>query len=97
MTLKMKVKVTEYTDRNGSVRWKLSTSAKVLCEHFRWLSPFFRYLNFKFLENVDLGRDAVAPYHGIILDFLLDDNSIGCIFTADTCENKQLKNLTLKM
>ena len=33
-TLKMKIKVMEYSNRNGPIRWQISTSIKVKLEHF---------------------------------------------------------------
>ena len=33
LTLKMKVKIREYTNRNGPIRLKISTSVKVISEH----------------------------------------------------------------
>ena len=56
LTLKMKIKVTEYTIRNDSI----SFSLKVTLEHFRYLSPFSKYSHFKIrdLENVIQSHDV---------------------------------------
>ena len=60
LTLKLNVKVTEYTNRNGSIRWQMSISIKIIREHFFPSSPRFRDIHIsKFLdpENVCPGHD----------------------------------------
>ena len=58
LTLKMKVKVMEYNIRNGKIRWKISTSIKVIRAYFRHLSASSSYSYFKIrdLENIGKGH-----------------------------------------
>ena len=60
LTLKMKVNVTEYSDRNGFIRWQISTSIKVTLEHFSLALTVFQYSHLKFrdVENVGQCHDA---------------------------------------
>ena len=50
----------EYTDRNGSISWKISISIKLRLEQFSLLSSVSRYSHFKFrdLENVGQSHDV---------------------------------------
>ena len=47
LTLKMKVKVTEYNIRNGSIRWQISFSIKVILEHFSLAPSIFEIFTFQ--------------------------------------------------
>ena len=47
LTLKMKFKVTDYTNRNDPVTWQISTSIKVLLEHFSQALTVFKIFTFQ--------------------------------------------------
>ena len=76
LTLKVKVKVTEYTNWNGPIWWKISTFIKVILEHVSLAFTVSRYSHFKFRVLEYVGESwcstfAVAPYDGKYLTFYL--------------------------
>ena len=97
----MKVKVTEYNNRNGPIRWQISTPIKVILDHFfRQLSLFSGYSHFQFrdLENVGQSRDVKYLQWRIrwqIPDFLSDGNSNVCICRSILVNIVSLNSLTL--
>ena len=62
--------------QHSSMQWQISTSVKVILEHFRWLSPLSRYSHFRNhnLENVGQGHDVRRSQQ--IPDFLSDGKAI---------------------
>ena len=71
-TLNICVKVLVYTIRNGPIQWEISTSIKVVNDHFSPATMFWRYSHLKCYapENVGQGHDsrctifAMAPLNG---------------------------------
>ena len=47
LTLQMKVKVTQYNIHNDPIRWQISTSIKVILEHFSLALTVFEIFIFK--------------------------------------------------
>ena len=71
LTLKLKVKVKEHINRNGPSRLQISTSLKVILEHFSLALAVFQIFAFqtnfatlKMLFNVMMNNFAVLPYDG---------------------------------
>ena len=56
----MKLKVTEYINRNGPFRWQISTSVKVTLENVSLaLAVFHKFTSkFRHLENVGHSHDV---------------------------------------
>ena len=52
----VKVKVTEYNLRNGPIRWQVSTSIKIILEHFSLALTSTRYSHFKVHNLEDVGQ-----------------------------------------
>ena len=84
----MKVKVTEYNIRNGPLRWQISTSIKVIIEHFSLALIVFvrdiRISKFAILKvNVKVKtytiRSGVSRWQ--IPDFLSDGSRNVCIYS----------------
>ena len=53
--LKIKVKVTEYSIRNGVIRWRISTSVEVIRRGFAIVRPVSEILIFKICDLEILG------------------------------------------
>ena len=87
----MNVVFMDYNIRNGSIRWQIATSIKVIFEH---LSLAFEILTFKIrdLENVGQGNNVQhSQWH--IPDLLSDGESNVCICPAFTRQYSHLKVL----
>ena len=58
LILRMKVNVTEHNNHNGAIRWRISTSAKVIWQIFAKALTVSQILKFKIcqLENVGQGH-----------------------------------------
>ena len=85
----MKVKVSDYTNRSGPIRWLISTSIKVMLEHFSLALTVFQIFTFKYRDLENVGQSwcttfAVAPYDGKYLISVSDGNSSVCIFAKET-------------
>ena len=52
----MKIEVTEYNIRNGSIRWQISTSVKVTLEHFSPALVVFKIFIFKIRDLLNIGK-----------------------------------------
>ena len=85
LTLKIKIKVTEYTICNGPIRWQISTSMKAILEHLSLALTVFEIFTFK--NSWSWGNINVIMYNICsgtigwkIPNFLSDCNSNACIF-----------------
>ena len=100
LTLKMKVKIMKYTIRNGPIRWQISTSIKVILEHFLLALTVFELFTF---NNLWLWKYkswctefSVASFDSKYLTSYLMA-IVMFVFPSNICQNSHLKSLTLKI
>ena len=65
LSLKMKVKITEYCNHNGPIRWRISTSIKVILEHV--FVSYHRFLDIHISNFVTLKMNVKVMIYNISL------------------------------
>ena len=99
LTLKTKVMVVEYNIRNGPIRWQISTSMKVIVEHYLLALAVFEILAF---QNSWPWKCRSRSWRPPLAVALLDGKYLTSYlvvivfqFPTFTCQKSNLKSLTL--
>ena len=80
----MKVKVTEYNVYHGAVRWRISTSIKLIPKHFKLDFTVFQisiFVTLKMKVMVMIYNTRSGAIRWKISDFLSDGNSNICLIS----------------